>query len=63
MTVDTSALKKRDLFILASQAKLMLLDGGVFYLNETAGERELIAFARLVETALSCSNESKTQHQ
>lgn len=53
MSTDTKILTREEIFALAQQARLMLVDGGACYLNDMATEKELIALVRLVESALA----------
>lgn len=46
-------LQRQEILTLAQQAKLMLVDGDVCYLNDMATDRELISLVRLVEAALN----------
>jgi hypothetical protein len=52
MSTDTKVLTREEILALAQQARLMLVDGDVCYLNDMATERELISLVRLVESAL-----------
>ncbi len=52
MSTDTKILTREEILALAQQARLMLVDGDVCYLNDMATERELISLVRLVESAL-----------
>jgi hypothetical protein len=45
-------LKREEILTLARQAKLMLLDGNVCYMNDMATDKELISLVRLIESAL-----------
>lgn len=50
MRVNTKELKRDEILALARQAKLMVVDGGAYYLNDMATDKELLAFARLLES-------------
>lgn len=52
MNTDTKILTREEILALAQQAKLMLVDGDMCYLNDMATEKELISMVRLVESAL-----------
>jgi hypothetical protein len=52
MTASTHELKRTDILAMAQQAKLMIPDGDVCYLNDMATDKELIAFVRLLESTL-----------
>ena len=47
-----TTLKREEIIRIAVNAKLAFIDGGTCYLNELAGEKELVAFARLLELKL-----------
>lgn len=49
MRAHAKELKREEILALARQAKLMVVDGGSYYLNDMATDRELLAFARLLE--------------
>ena len=55
MNKETPALKREDILNLAHQAKLMVEDGGMYYLNDIATDKELLTFARLIQSALQQS--------
>ena len=46
-------LKRDEILELARQAKLVILDGEMCYLNDMATEKELIQFARMIEAKFS----------
>lgn len=50
MRVNAKELKRDEILALARQAKLMIVDGGTYYLNDMATDKELLAFARLLES-------------
>lgn len=50
MKLNAMELKREDILALATQAKLMIVDGEVAYLNDMATEKELLAFVRLLES-------------
>ena len=50
-------LRREDILELAHQAKLMIADGGVFYMNDMATDKELLTFARLLEA--KCQHEEQ----
>lgn len=43
-----SELKRDDILELAHEARLMIVDGELCYLNDMATEKELLIFARLI---------------
>lgn len=45
-----SELKHEEILKLAQQAKLMIVDGEISYLNDMATDKELLAFVRLIES-------------
>lgn len=49
MKLNDTDLKREEILALAHQAKLMIVDGDVAYLNDMATEKELLAFVRLLE--------------
>lgn len=49
MKTATHELKRDEILALAQQAKLVIVDGRISYLNDLATEKELLAFARLLE--------------
>lgn len=53
MIIPSLSVKRDEILHLAVQAKLMLRDGDSFYLNDMACDKELIAFARLLERKLN----------
>lgn len=54
-------LKREEILALAHQAKLMIVDGDVAYLNDIATDKELLAFARLLESrAIASKNHRET---
>ena len=46
-------LRHDEILELAHQARLMIVDGDICYLNDMATEKELIAFARMIEAKSS----------
>jgi hypothetical protein len=52
MTTLISPLKRAEILCLAAQAKLMIEDGTRYCLNDLASEKELMRFARLMESRL-----------
>ena len=48
MKTGMHELKREEILALAQQAKLVILDGKISYLNDLATEKELLAFARLL---------------
>ena len=42
-------LRREEILKLAHQARLMILDGDLCYLNDIATDKELIAFARMLQ--------------
>lgn len=42
-------LKRDEILELAHQAKLMIVDGDICYLNDRATDKELLQFARMIE--------------
>lgn len=57
MNVMKTELKREEILALAHQAKLMIIDGNVSYLNDMATDKELMNFVRLLES--KCGNEKK----
>ena len=55
MVIQTRSLKREEILRLAAQAKLMIEEGGNYCLNDLAAEKELLVFARLLETRLNQS--------
>ena len=53
MLFHSRPIKREEILRLAVQARLMLDAGNAFCLNDIAGEKELLAFARLLETRLN----------
>jgi len=49
MKTQQKELKREEILELAHQAKLMIIDGEISYLNDMATDKELLAFARLIE--------------
>jgi len=47
-----TTLKHEDIIRIAVNTRLAFTDGGTCYLNELAGDKELVAFARLLEAKL-----------
>jgi len=45
----THELRRDEILALAHQAKLMIVDGEICYLNDMATEKELVNFARMIE--------------
>ena len=46
-------LRRDEILELAHQAKLMIVDGDISYLNDMATDKELMAFARMIEARFS----------
>lgn len=44
-----SELKREEILELAHQARLMIVDGDICYLNDMATDKELLNFARMIE--------------
>lgn len=53
MVVYSRSVKRDEILRLAVQAKLMHADGNSCYLKDTASDKEVIAFARLLELKLN----------
>lgn len=53
MIVQKKSLKREEILRLAALAKLMIEDGDNYSLNDMATDKELLAFAKLVEEKLS----------
>ena len=53
-------LRREDILALAQEAKLMIVDGGMSYLNDMATDKELLVFARLLEERRHPSDESNS---
>ena len=49
MKTPHKELKRDEILALAQQARLMIADGDISYLNDMATDKELLAFARLLE--------------
>ncbi|MGH8808911.1 MAG: hypothetical protein ACREX0_13635 [Noviherbaspirillum sp.] len=49
MKTNGKELRREEILALAHQAKLMIVDGDLSYLNDMATDKELIAFVRLLE--------------
>jgi hypothetical protein len=49
MKIQHKELKRDEILALAHQAKLMITDGDISYMNDMATDKELLAFARLLE--------------
>lgn len=52
-------LKREEILALAQEARLMIVDGGISYLNDMATDKELVLFARLLEARHTCKDLSK----
>jgi hypothetical protein len=61
MKANGKELRREEILALAHQAKLMFLDGEQAYLNDLATDKELLAFARLLEAKHSEAQEAKAQ--
>lgn len=48
-TIHHHELKREEILALAQEARLMIVDGGMSYLNDMATDKELVLFARLLE--------------
>jgi len=57
MNVMKTELKREEILALAHQAKLMIVDGNVSYLNDMATDKELMNFVRLLES--KCDGQKK----
>lgn len=53
MNFKARPLRKEEILRLAARAKLMLEVGDKYCVNDIAGEKELVAFARLLENRLT----------
>lgn len=53
MITHIRPIKREEILRLAVQARLMLDAGSTCCVNDIAGEKELLAFARLLETRLN----------
>ena len=53
MLTHTRSIKREEILRLAIKTKLMLDAGNACCINDIAGEKELLAFARLLETRLA----------
>lgn len=49
MKTPSNELRRDEILALAREAKLLMVDGKVSYLNDMATDKELLAFARLLE--------------
>lgn len=56
MKLQVRPLRKEEILRLAARAKLMLELGDEYCVNDIAGEKELLAFARLLEDRLTQSH-------
>lgn len=50
-------LRREEILALAQEAKLMIVDGGISYMNDMATDKELLAFARLIEARQAEKND------
>lgn len=50
-------LKREEILAMAHEAKLMIVDGGISYMNDMATDKELLAFARLIEARRAAKDE------
>ena len=57
MLMNTRSIKREEILRLAIKTKLMLDAGNAVCINDLAGEKELLAFARQLETRLTQSAE------
>jgi hypothetical protein len=55
MVIQSRPLKREEILRLAVQARLMIEEGDTFCLNDLVAEKELLVFARLLETRLNQS--------
>lgn len=55
MKLKANPLQKEEILRLAARSKLMLELGDEYCVNDIAGEKELLAFARLLEDRLTLS--------
>jgi hypothetical protein len=63
MKIYSTKLKREQIFALALQANLMLADGDIMYLNDTATAKNLIDFVRLIESKqVTDTDLSKSTH-
>lgn len=53
-------LKREEILALAHEAKLMIHDGDMSYMNDMATDKELMAFARLLEAKRLTRKEPET---
>lgn len=51
MTTNTKSLNKIHIIAMARHAGLVIQDADAIFLNDLAGEKELLAFARMIERA------------
>lgn len=58
MNTYSRPLKREEILTLASQAKLLIVDGDACYLNDRASDKELVALVRLIESALAGASSS-----
>ncbi len=49
MTANTNELKREEILALAHEARLMIVDGNVSYMNDMATQKELFNFVRMIE--------------
>jgi hypothetical protein len=57
--INGKEIKRDEILALAHRARLMIRDGSLAYLNDRATDKELIAFARLLEAALQQQETAK----
>lgn len=50
-------LKREEILAMAHEAKLMIVDGDISYMNDMATDKELLAFARLIEARRAAKDE------
>lgn len=58
MKAQQKELKREEILELAHQARLMITDGDISYLNDMATDKELVNFARLLEAKYHPEGES-----
>ncbi|HYD58844.1 MAG TPA: hypothetical protein VEC35_00720 [Noviherbaspirillum sp.] len=55
MVLQARPLKREEILRLAVQARLMIEEGDTYCLNDLAADKELLVFARLLETRINQS--------
>jgi hypothetical protein len=61
MTTTTKALNKIHIIAMARHAGLAFQDADAIFLNDLAGEKEVLAFARMIERASQPQTDDETK--